>query len=233
MRVKMSDLEKIKDLLISEHPPEYKLEIATWVEYLRDKSGLDTYSSRLLAREREDALAEIQAAYFLETKLGCKQEEWQVPNLSSGAADFSFRDHDDLLCFCEVKRPSWKNQVVKSKGKQAQRLRGPRCKTEAYWGDPMVDIKDKIKSSYSQMDKDRPNVLIFMCDNLRIGHSPVGSPMMFTLALQEDNVEMALLKRYPFISSVLALHIRSEDGRINYAYEYRANPWASISVRIT
>ena len=137
-----------------------------------DRLGqFDRFLSRLQARpkERDATIAEIRAAWFLES-LGFQLVSWE-PAVTNRPGEFEVRWPGTPSIFVEVKQPTWESELTEDE------KRGPRKRLPRYiagdgqrGGDTQVQVRCAAENTLGKLSADRPNLLVVVD---RLFHSPV------------------------------------------------------------
>ena len=92
-----------------------KKDIINWLEYIHIKDQFERFLPRLrdVPAKRDEALAEIYAAYFIEKCAGYPVTTWDPPGNNGKLGEFSFI-FEGMEIFCEVKSPGWEREIVES-----------------------------------------------------------------------------------------------------------------------
>lgn len=99
------------------HSDEWNKEIDKWLSFLYK---VDNYSYNLskkrvlIEKQRDEFLAELSAMYFISIINGCEIIEVEPKGKGNTKLDFTFIDKNREKWFVEVKRPSWRGEVVKN-----------------------------------------------------------------------------------------------------------------------
>ena len=115
---------------------EWKLEINKRLEFIKRKNELDRFLARLNSTktQRDEALAEILAAYVLEQKLNYKIIEWEKPTIDGKNVDFLILVGSEKI-YCEVKSPGWEAEL-----NQKERMSGRKFKPKyIYYKNSLLD----------------------------------------------------------------------------------------------
>lgn len=140
------------------------------LEYVERAGRLDSYWPKLRsgARQRDDALAEIKAAWFLERRCGLPVVQWEPPGADGKTGDFLVRLPRSNPVFVEVKRPNWRREVAVAEGQDSPRLARPKyLDGEARSTAPWRDVQGSARRAYQQMpDNGVTPTLLIIVDNL-------------------------------------------------------------------
>ncbi len=213
--------------------PEWTAEAEEWLKFIEQKGQIGIYKPGLLNRKRGDAWAEIQVAYFLDKKLGCKILEWQPDSGNGKKGEFIITDLAKNEIFIEVKRPSWKGEIVEKEGENSERLKKPKhINGEGRWTSPWKDVRECVKRSYGQLRKDLPNILVIVDDlNPSILTWPGTTEPDIALKHQSNiygnELGLFVVPDYNLLNGVLFLNVSLYGpGPIKYLALYKSNPFA-------
>ena len=147
----------------------------TWLEFINGKGQLGRFIPRLRDRaaQRDETLAEIGVAYFLERHSGLPIAQWE-PQGTRGTGEFGvalpFRDGGDM--FVEVKSPGWEAEVPRIPGSKSPRLSQPKhIHAQGGWTAPWRSIRDAVKKAYPKMPDSMPTLLVIQDDLMVPLHS--------------------------------------------------------------
>src|SRR5207245_2834960 len=99
--------------------------IEEWLRFIERHGRLDAYLPRLRDRaaQRDEAMAEVQAAYFLEKRCRLPVVGWE-PIGSKGTGEFVVAVPETTATIAvEVKAPGWESEVTDNKRRKAPKYR--------------------------------------------------------------------------------------------------------------
>lgn len=145
---------------------EWKKEINNWLLYIQSKNQLKRYVPRLnsFRTQRDETLAEMSSAYFMEVKLRHPVISWEEKTIANRDVDFVILCNASNKIYCEVKSPGWEGEL-----EQEERLRGRQglpkhINAESRSIDPWQNIRYAIKKSYPKFLPNCKNLLILNDD---------------------------------------------------------------------
>jgi len=212
-----------------------------WLSYMKKKGWVDSYFPRLTKmniNKRDEALAEICGAFFLEEKKGfvIKEREPEGANNKRGEFILSISEVD---IFCEVKSPGWESEIVKKEGVSSPRLQqGKYLSVEGRWGDDSESIRQVINKAYEKLPDDKVSLLIIVDDFWR---------SLFHQLTMEITLNKALYyksRSYPCqdppsgcfvsdnlrnLSGVLFIKIKKENNQFVYQNKLCINSFATVT----
>ncbi len=141
-----------------------------WIKFIDSKGELARFLPRLRdrANQRDEALAEIGVAYFLEKQCGLPIVQWEPPGSKGKTGEFLAACPDGGKMFVEVKAPGWEEEVVWTEGRDSQRLAQPKfINAEFRSTAPWHSARQSVKKAYPKMPDNLPTLLV-ICDDLFI-----------------------------------------------------------------
>lgn len=153
---------------------EWRLEINKWLQFIIDRGQFDRFLPRLKDKpeKRDEALAEITAAYYLSSIHGCKIVEWEPLGKNRKRGEFSFSvSNNSTIVFCEIKSPGWEADIAKQNKssprlKQRKLLKDP----EFRWYDNAQDTRNTLLKASDQIPDNIPSLLIITDDFFMPNH---------------------------------------------------------------
>lgn len=152
--------------------------VVRWLEYVDSKSQFDGFLPRLKDSpdKRDECLAEITAAYFIEACAGYPITTWEPAGNNGKLGEFSFTFGSKEI-FCEVKSPGWEREVVEREGVKSPRLNQPKyIRGEGGSFDNSLYVRDTVLKAYPKFPIKQPTLLILVDD--------------FKVALSDDPIDM-------------------------------------------
>lgn len=162
---------------------EWADEHERWLRFISASGAMDYYLPRLRgpAPRRDEALAEIGTAYFLETQCGLPIVTWQPPGAGGKTGEFLVGVRPAGQIFVEVKSPGWEAEVAELEGRGSPRLRRPKyVHAEARSTAPWASVRSVVAKAYLKMPDTMPTLLI------------INDDLMVALSDWLFNVEIAL-----------------------------------------
>ena len=116
------------------------------------------------AKQRDETLAELASAYFIENFTGASLNIWWPIGRNGTPADYEFTIFG-LSVFCEVKSPGWEAAIVREEGKSASRLKLPKyLNAEFRPVDNSFDLRCCLEKAYPNLPQDRPTMIMVVDD---------------------------------------------------------------------
>ncbi|HTZ11734.1 MAG TPA: hypothetical protein VMD04_05130 [Candidatus Margulisiibacteriota bacterium] len=142
-------------------------ELEKWLRYAQNKDWLTEYLPRLTKmniNNRDEALNEIFAAYFLEEKMHLTVREREPVGANGKRGEFIIVANG-VGIFCEVKSPGPESEIVEKEGVGSPRLsQGKYLPNEARWGDDSKAVRQVVNKTYKKLPNDKPSLLIIVDD---------------------------------------------------------------------
>lgn len=138
-----------------------------WLHLAHAKGAFDHYLGRFRGspRQRDEALAEMGAAYFLSSRCGLEIVSWEPVGLGGKRGEFVVSFPPARRLFVEVKSPGWEAEIVQSHGAGSQRLKEPKyLDGEVRWIGPWEAVRRAVAKAYGKMPEDMPTLLIIWDD---------------------------------------------------------------------
>ena len=139
-----------------------------WLGFVKDSGEFERFLPPLQSsrtRERDDALAEIKAAYFLSKHCGLPICEWEPPGADGSVGEYLVGLPDGRRMFVEVKAPGWGKEIVDAEGVDSPRLTKPKhLHADARSTAPRERVCDTVRKAYPKMPDDRPTLLVVSDD---------------------------------------------------------------------
>lgn len=163
---------------------EWKTEIEKWLVFIDKKNQLGRYKPRLNDRKtaRDLALAEIFAAYLMETELNYPVTGWEKRTVGGRDVDFVLSLRGEEI-YCEVKSPGWESELLQEERLSCRKELNKIVQSEVRSIAPWKSIRYAIKKSYSKFLSNTRNLLIIK-DDLFV--SILDAPLNINIALFED-----------------------------------------------
>lgn len=212
---------------------EWKREIDKWLQYIQRKGQLARYRPRLndSKTRRDEALAEISSAYFLEEKLGHKVLRWEEKTVGDRDVDFVAKVNSQEV-FCEVKSPGWEGELDPQERLGGRKALPKYINAEARFIGPWQSIRHAIAKSYPKFLDNQKN-LVVMRDDLFVG--PLDARGNLEIALLEEHGiyggEKGYFadKRFERVGGFLALDARLLVAKgFEYRHQLVSNQFAKV-----
>jgi hypothetical protein len=223
---------------------EWADEHESWLRFVRDSGALAHYLPRLKGpkERRDEAFAEIAAAYFFATRCGTSVLEWEPDGRNGMRGEFLLGLDRGQSVFVEVKSPGWEEEIAKAEGRSSPRLLQPKYVA----GDggataPWASVRHAVKRAYPKMPDTRPTLLVINDDLVvslldwskeitEIGLYTPKNPSHDSGYLAEDGPFMD--GRYERLGGVSVLNVRLVDTGIEYRFALFENPHALPAVAV-
>ena len=216
---------------------EWKVEINKRLEFIKNKNERNRFLKRLNSTktQRDEALAEILAAYILEEKLNYKIIEWERTTIGARNVDFIIMaDFQEI--YCEVKSPGWEAELNQTEKMSGRKFQPKYIDAEARSLGPWANIQYAIIKAYPKFLSDKMNMVI-MCHDLYIG------------LLEDDlNTNISLYSNYSHFNSIIKKeqkgcfsdntfenigglliiedYLFSQDSEVTYKYKFFPNKYS-------
>ncbi len=202
-----------------------KNEINKWLQFIEKKNKLQIYVKRFNKKnQRNESLAEIFSAYFMEEKLGHPVIDWERPTIKGKNVDFVVSINGEEV-YCEVKGPRWESELGEEE-RGARKHQPKYGKFEARHVALWSNYRYAIKRAYEKFIADKHNLLIIV-DDLFL--SFYDYPNSIDQALFEDKGVYGheqgyfVGDNYRNLGGILFLNY-TILGKIEYKIEFRDNP---------
>lgn len=217
---------------------EWKLEVEKWLIFIKQEGQFQRFLPRLqdIPRKRDEALAEISAAYFIKRIKGYPILEWQPVGAENKTGEFSFQVANEYIVFSEVKSPGWEADVVRNKDDLGRLDKPKYINGEAAFFNNAVDIRYAIQKAYPKFIEDKLNLLIIV-DDLRVSlsedrwgaeealyYKPLKTPYCDT-----KSEGCFVSTGYNRLGGLATLNVE-QTKEINYRWKLYKNPNAIISL---
>lgn len=199
------------------------------LQFIQARGGFERYLPRLRspASKRHEALAEIEAAYFLATRCGLPVQQWEPAGANGKRGEFRIGHGASPQVFVEVKSPGWEREVAKAEGQNSPRLLQPKyIHAEARTTDPRAAVRHAVAKAYPKFPDSQPTLLVINDDEM----VPLNAwPQAVRLALYSERVPGAtegdlaedgcfVGRRYERLGGVGILNVESMNGVIQYRF---------------
>lgn len=185
-------------------------EVEKWLEYIKGKNQLERFLPRLkdAPDKRDETLAEIYAAYFIEKCAGYPITTWEPSGNNGKLGEFSFTFEGNEI-FCEVKSPGWEREIVDREGPNSPRLNLPKyIPREGGSFDNSDYVCDTILKAYPKFPINKPTLLILV-DDFKVSLSD--DPIDMWKALYKPNVGCFATSKYCNLGAVAVLDMEKLD----------------------
>lgn len=216
-----------------------------WLQFLDAKRRLGNYLPRLRGRahNRDEALAEIATAYFLDRHCGLAIDQWEPPGLGHRQGEFLVRLPGGRPTFVEVKSPGWEAEIAQVAGGPTPRLYQPKYQAgEGGATAPWASVRHAVKKAHPQLPDTLPTLLVIHDDlkvglndwltNVEIGlYCPRGRGIHPTGYLAEDGCFVG--PTYPNLGAVGVLNVNFPVGEgVRYRFTLFDNPHGVAAVAV-
>ncbi len=217
---------------------EWKREIDKWLQYIQRKGQLARYKPRLndSKTRRDEVLAEISSAYFMEEILGHEVLRWEEKTVGGRDVDFVARVHSHEV-FCEVKSPGWEGELDPQERHGGRKVLPKYINAEARFIAPWQSIRHAIAKSYPKLLNGQKN-LVIMRDDLFVG--PIDASGNLEIALLEEHGlydgEKGYFadKRFERVGGFLVLDVRLLVAKgFEYRHQFMSNQFASVPFELS
>ena len=148
---------------------EWKFEINKRLEFIKNRNELNRFLKRLNSTktQRDEALAEILAAYILEEKLNYKIIEWEKTTIGTKNVDLVITaDFQEI--YCEVKSPGWEAELSQTEKMLGRKSQPKYIDAEVRFLGPWANVQYAIVKAYPKFLSDKKNMVV-MCHDLFLG----------------------------------------------------------------
>jgi hypothetical protein len=219
-------------------------ELEKWLNYIKNKCWWGSYFSRLTKepiKKRDEALAEIHSAFFLEEIKGFVVKEREPKGANNKRGEFIL-SVGGIDIFCEVKSPGWESEIVKKEGINSSRLRqGKHLPFEVRWTGISEFIQGTVNNAYEKFSEDKANLLIIVDDFwVPLFHQP---PVQRNLTLynalyyqsrpascQDPPSGCFTSSSFENLSGVLFLNIKEKNNQFEYQNQLCINAFAKMEL---
>lgn len=224
---------------------EWKIEINKKLEFIKSKNELNRFLKRLNATktQRDEALAEILAAYMLEEKLNYKIIDWERTTLGSRNVDFVIMaDFQEI--YCEVKSPGWEAELNQTEKMSVRKSQPKYIDAEVRSLGPWANIQYAIIKAYPKFLSDKKNMIV-MChdlfmdilnDDLNTNLSLYSNDMRFNSIIKGEQKGCFSDNTFENVGGLLIIedYLFCKDNKITYKYKFFPNKYSinSISLNI-
>jgi hypothetical protein len=137
-----------------------------WLMFIHGHGETQRFLPRLRAgaRQRDETLAELGVAYFLEARCGLRIRAWEPPGVDGRTGDCLAALPDGRSMFVEVKAPGWESEVEPEE-RRARLQKGKYVHAEAGSAAPWSSVWQAVKKAYSKLPADRPTMVVLLDDH--------------------------------------------------------------------
>ena len=142
-------------------------EYERWLRFIEEKGEFERFLPRLRSRptKRDETIAEIGVAYFLERRCGLPIQTWEPPVENGKTGEFVISLSDGRTMFVEVKSPGWEAEVFEREGPYSPRLAQPKyIHGEAHSTAPWQRVRQTVRKAYVQIPATTPTLLVILDD---------------------------------------------------------------------
>jgi hypothetical protein len=137
-----------------------------WLRIAKATGGWDGLLPRLRSfrTERDEAMAEVAAAYFGQEICGYKIAAWEPPGAGNTKGEVLFTLPEGHV-FTEVKSPGWEGEAFKQQG--AARLKLPKyINGEGGSVDAAAPVRGAVAKAYPKLTDSTPTLLMIVDDRM-------------------------------------------------------------------
>ncbi len=218
---------------------EWADEHEKWLEFAKATGGWDHLLPRLrsLKTERDEAMAEIGAAYFCGEICGYKLLGWEPPGVGNAKGEFLLGLPGGSV-FVEVKSPGWEDEAFHTQGKE--RLAQPKyINGEGGWVDAHMPVRRAVSKTYPKLPNTMPTLLIInddlkpaLNDSLILVKYALYSPRVEGGAGYEVEAGGFVGKQYERLGAVGILNVELPPGGFVFRFSIFRNPNALPTVAL-
>jgi len=223
---------------------EWKHEINKRLLFIKKKNELDRFLARLNSTktQRDEALAEIFAAYIIEKKLNYEIIEWEKTTVGGKNVDFLILIDSEVI-YCEVKSPGWEAELS-----HQERLNGRKSKPkyidEVRSVAPWQNIQYALFKANEKFLSDKKNIVIIVGDlfddllelpsDLNINNALYGKTPKFNNLTGKDEKGYFIDSNYENIGGLLIVedYFFCKDRKITYRYKFFPNKFSKNPIII-
>jgi hypothetical protein len=146
---------------------EWADEHEAWLRFVKATGAWAHYLPRLKGpkERRDEAFAEMAAAYFLVVKCGLRLLEWEPAGANGKRGECLLGTATRKPVFVEVKAPGWEDEIAKAEGQSSPRLQLPKyIHAEARSTGPWASVRHAVKKAYPKMPDTMPTLLVINDD---------------------------------------------------------------------
>lgn len=217
---------------------EWENEINSWLEFIKTKNQLNRFIPRLNATktQRDEALAEIRAAYVVETKMNYHITDWERQTIGGRDVDLVILNNSKEI-YCEIKSPGWESEL-NHKEIEFGRTKLPKyIHAEARSVGPWQSIQYSISKAYNKFLPNTKNLVIICPDlfnpdllneiscDLNIRNALYNPYCQYNTLTKKDENGYFLDKTYEKVGGLLIIEANffCKDNGITYKYEFFKN----------
>jgi len=185
-------------------------DITNWLEYIHSKNQFERFLPRLkdVPAKRDEGLAEIYAAYFIEKCAGYPVTTWEPPGNNGKLGEFSFM-FEGMEIFSEVKSPGWEREIVESEGPGSPRLKKAKYLPGDHgWFDNSDYVRGTVAKAYPKFPSYKPTLLVLV-DDFKVSLSD--DPIDMWKALYKPNVGCFATSEYCNLGAVAVVNMEKID----------------------
>jgi hypothetical protein len=190
-----------------------------WLEYIHSRSQFARFLPRLkdVPAKRDEALAEIYAAYVIEKSAGHPITTWEPPGNNGKLGEFSFVFKGREI-FCEVKSPGWEREIVESGGPASPRLKKAKYLPGDHGSfDNSGYVRDTVAKAYPKFPNDQPTLLVVDDFKVSLSDDPIGM-----LKALQPNVGCFATRSYCNLGAVAVVNMEKIEPSFRVYHNPRA-----------
>lgn len=215
---------------------EWADESEKWLHFVENTGALTHYLPRLRGpkERRDEALHEIAVVYFLVKHCGLSILEWEPIGREGKKGEALVGLPDGGCIFVEVKSPGWEAEIVKSEGRQSNRLKMKKyINLETRFTDPWRPVRDSVAKAYPKMLDSMPSLLIIHDDLVVQLHSWLSSVDIALYCERGKGVHTSgylvedgcfVGRQYERLGAVGIFNVALPSGGIKYSFSLFDNP---------
>lgn len=222
---------------------EWADEHERWLQFVRARGALDHYLPRFRgpAQRRDEALAEIAAAYFVETHAGLPIIAWEPRGTGRTKGEFLVGVRPAGQVFVEVKSPGWEAEIARTQGQGSPRLGQPKyIHAEVRSTAPWASVREAVAKAYPKLPDSMPTLLIIVDDLMVALHSWLRTVEIALYSEREEGHTTGYLaddgsfvgRRYERLGAVGILNVDLKTVVPGYLFSLFRNPNALPAVAV-
>ena len=191
--------------------------LLAWAESHSQFARFFTRLTTEQARQRDATIAEIRAAWFLES-LGSRITSWE-PAATNRLGEFEIQWPDSPPIFVEVKGPTWESELCEVE-RDRRKWQPKVCDGDGLWTGGASELEGAALKTMGKLAPDRPNLLVTVDDLFAVLVDRVDNPGVAEFL---DKTEFAGLGGILMID---AKHFKSDSSGVDLKIRLELNPRA-------
>ncbi|HMX42780.1 MAG TPA: hypothetical protein PKB12_03590 [Elusimicrobiota bacterium] len=142
--------------------PFWRVEISEWLRYINEKNQSERFIPRLTPlrpRQRDETLAEIYSAFFIERVLRYPVIDWERKTVGGRDVDLVVQSGVNEI-YCEVKSPGWESELTDEEKKSTRKEKPKYINAEARSFAPWLAIRSAVKKATPKFINGKQNLVI-------------------------------------------------------------------------